>query len=232
MKNFLEPFNESRVDVIQERLILPSMLSVSTALEPRGSRRERSSEKRARVLEAARACFGEAGFAGATVEAIALRAGVSNGLLYQFFRGKEHLFEVVLQEIISDWVREMAPRPGAVESAADTLAGMFRRSVDFCRHHPLLPALIREDGALQLTRIQRAGRDRVQPHRDFVRGVLERGIADGEFKPDLDVASVADVICELQSHYSSRAYRRDPSYPDSPEQIDATVRFVLDAVRR
>ncbi len=195
------------------------------------SRRTRSGERRARILEAARACFGEAGFAGATVEAIALRAGVSNGLLYQFFRGKEHLFEVVLQEIIADWVRAITPSAGEA-SAAETLAEMFRRSVSFCRSHPLLPALIREDGALELSRIQHAGRDRIQPHRDAVASLLRRGVASGEFKRDLDVASVADVICQLQAHYSSRAYRRDPSYPDSPALIDATIRLVLDAVRQ
>ena len=200
--------------------------------ETRSSRRERSGERRARVLEAARACFGEAGFAGATIEAIALRAGVSNGLLYQFFRSKEHLFEVVLQEIISDWVRAIAPAEGASEPASKTLADMFRRSVEFCRSHPLLPALIREDGALQLSRIQHAGRNRIQPHRELVARLLQRGVASAEFKPDLDVASVADVICQLQSHYSSRAYRRDPSYPDSPELIDTTIRLVLDAVQR
>ena len=126
----------------------------------------------------------------------------------------------------------MAPRVDAMQSAADTLAGMFRRSVEFCRNHPLLPKLIREDGALQLYRIRHAGRDFVQPHRDCVRHVLERGSTGGELKPDLDLAAAADVICQLQSHYSSRAYLRDPSYPDSPEQIDATIRFVLDAVQR
>jgi AcrR family transcriptional regulator len=206
--------------------------SLSEAREARVSRRERSGEKRARILEAARACFGESGFAGATVEAIALRAGVSNGLLYQFFRGKDHLFEVVLQAVVADWVAAMAPRPDANESASETLAGMFRRSVEFCRNHPLLPALIREDGALQLYRIRHAGRDRVQPHRDCVRGVLERGVASGELRADLDVTAAADVISQLQSHYSSRAYLRDPSYPDSPEQIEGTIRFVLNAVQR
>ncbi len=208
------------------------MLGITSLSEARASRSERSGERRARILEAARACFGESGFAGATVEAIALRAGVSNGLLYQFFRGKDHLYEVVLQEIISDWVAAMAPRADADEPAADTLAGMFRRSVEFCRSHMLLPKLIREDGALQLYRIRHAGRDFVQPHRDCVRGVLERGVAAGELKPELDVAAAADVICQLQSHYSTRAYLRDPSYPDSPEQIEATIRFVLDAVQR
>jgi AcrR family transcriptional regulator len=207
------------------------MLTPPVVAELPPTRRARSSVKRARILEAARACFGEMGFAGATVEAIALRAGVSNGLLYQFFRGKDHLFEVVLREIVADWVRAIAP-DGDERPTAETLADMFRRSVEFCRNHPLLPALIREDGALQLSRIAHAARDRVQPHRDLVASLLRRGVARGELKPDLDLASVADVICQLQSDYSSRAYRRDPAYPDSPALIEAAIRLVLDAVRR
>jgi len=195
------------------------------------SRKAGSELRRQRVLEAARACFGEAGFAGATIGAIAERAGVSNGLLYQFFRGKEHLFEVVLREIIGDWVRALVPRDAAHESASQALEGMFRRSVEFCRRHPLLPALLRGDEGLQLSRIRAAGRDRVQPHRDLVASLLRRGIADGEFKADLDVAAAADVICQLQSDYSARAYRREPGFPDSPAIIDGATRFILDAVR-
>lgn len=194
-------------------------------------RREASAERRLRILEAARACFGELGFAGTTVGEIARRAGVSNGLLYSFFRNKEHLFQVVLQEIIRDWVRALVPRD-AEESAADALEGMFRRSVEFCRSHPLLPALLRGDHGLQLSRIQGAGRDRVGPHRELVASILRRGIEAGELAADLDVGAVADVICQLQADYSSRAYRRDPGFPDSPEIIDAAVRFILDAVRK
>jgi AcrR family transcriptional regulator len=196
-----------------------------------GARQAGSRERRRRILEAARACFGEAGFAGATVGAIAERAGVSNGLLYQFFRSKEHLFEVVLQEIIRDWVRAMVPRQAEPESAAEALEGMFRRSVEFCRAHPLLPALLRDDEGLQLSRIREAGRDRIQPHRELVASILRRGIEAGEFRADLDVASAADVICQLQSDYSGRAYRRDPRFPDSPAIIDCAVRLILDAVR-
>jgi AcrR family transcriptional regulator len=195
------------------------------------TRRAGSEERRRRVLAAARACFGEAGFAGATVGAIARRAGVSNGLLYQFFRSKEHLFEVVLGEALHDWVRAMVSRDAAHESAGEALEGMFRRSVEFCRRHPLLPALLRGDQELQLSRIRAAGRDRVQPHRDLVASLLRRGIEAGEFKPDLAVAAVADLICQLQADYSARAYRRDPDYPDSPALIDAATRFIRDAVR-
>ena len=194
-------------------------------------RRAGSEQRRRRILAAARACFGEAGFAGATVGAIARRAGVSNGLLYQFFRSKEHLFEVVLGETLLDWVRAMVPRDAAHEGAGEALEGMFRRSVEFCRRHPLLPALLRGDEELELSRIRQAGRDRVQPHRDLVASLLRRGIEAGEFKRDLDVPAVADLVCQLQADYSARAYRRDPDYPDSPALIDAATRFIRDAVR-
>jgi AcrR family transcriptional regulator len=210
----------------------PRQVSVLAEKLETGGRRASSEQRRRRILDAARACFGEAGFAGATVGAIAERAGVSNGLLYQFFRNKEHLFEVVLREIIGDWVRALLPREAAHETPSRALEGMFRRSVAFCRAHPLLPALLRDDRDLQLSRIREAGRDRVQPHRDLVASILRRGIEAGEFKPDLDVASAADVICQLQADYSARAYRRDPRYPDSPAIIDAATRFILDAVRR
>ncbi len=206
------------------------MSAPPATIDPRGARQAQSERRRRRILEAARACFGEDGFAGATIGRIAERAGVSNGLLYRHFRNKEHLFEVVLSAIIRDWVRAMVPR-NEDEPAADALEGMFRRSVAFCRDHPLLPALLRGDRELQLTRIGSASRDRVQPHRDLVASILRRGVAAGELRGDLDVPSVADVICQLQSDYSARACRRDPAFPDTPAIIDAAVAMIRNAGR-
>lgn len=192
-------------------------------------RREESERKRARILEAAEECLGERGYAGATVTEIARRAGVSNGLLYQFFRNKEALIARVLEAIVREWVRAMVPR--AEESAAEALEGLFRRSVDFCRSHRLLPALLRGDPSLQLARLGSAGRDRVGPHRELVASILTRGIEAGEFRADLDVASTADVICQLQSDYSGRAYWNDDDFPDDPKIIDAAIAMIVSAVR-
>ena len=86
-----------------------------------GRRQEQSQRRRERILEAARACFGEHGFAGATVEAIASDAGVSNGLLYQFFRGKADLFQVVVSEVIRDWARAFVPSETEGLSPNETL---------------------------------------------------------------------------------------------------------------
>jgi len=203
-----------------------------TESAPSGRRREESQRRRRRVLDAARECFGEHGYAGTTVAGIADRAGVSNGLLYQFFDNKEHLLGVVLEEVIRDWVRAMVPRDDPeVRTAEQALEAMLRRSVEFCRGNPLLPALLSGDHALQLQRIRLAGDDRVQPHRDLVASILRDGVASGEFRGDLDVGSVADIVCQLHADYSSRAYRREADYPITPQLVDAAVRFIHDAVR-
>ena len=207
---------------------VPKMTQPPRRRNPLGRRREDSERRRIRIIAAARSCLGEVGYAGATVTQIAQRAGVSNGLLYQFFRNKEELVEKVLAEVVRDWVREMVPRPS--ESATQALEGMFRRSVEFCRATPLLPALLREDPELKLPRILEVGGGRIEPHRRLVAELLERGIENAEFRADLDVASTADVICQLQADYSGRAYRRDARFPDDPKIIDAAVRLILDAV--
>lgn len=194
------------------------------------ARQQQSQEKRQRILDAARRCFGELGFAGATVPAIAAEAEVSNGLLYQFFEGKEQLFEVVVGEVVRDWVRALvASEPGL--SPLGRLEAMFRQSVEFCRSHPLLPALLMKDQVLELERLHAPHLDRIDAHRELVARILREGIAAGELRRELDVAATADIVCQLQIDYSTRAYRRDPRYPADPALIDAAARFIRAALR-
>jgi AcrR family transcriptional regulator len=121
-----------------------------------GRRQAESERRRQNILAAARRCFGRDGYAGATVALIAEEAGVSNGLLYQFFRSKDHLLEVVLKDLVRDWVRALVPRSEERERPGLALEQMFRRSVAFCATNPLLPALLSSDPSLQLQRITAA----------------------------------------------------------------------------
>jgi len=197
-----------------------------------GKRQQESERKRQRILDAAQQCFGELGFAAAKVETIAAEAGVSNGLLYQFFRGKEQLFEVVVEDLIRDWAHTMFPRDDdPPESCAAALEAMLRNSVEFCRTHPLLPRLLTADAVLELERFSDVTSRRLEAQRVHVAGILERGVRSGEFRADLDVASAADIISQLHGDYAGRAYRRRPEYPMTPDLLDALVGFVHDALR-
>jgi len=200
-------------------------------MERANRRHEESQRRRERILEAARLRFGEDGYSGTTIGAIAKGAGVSNGLLYQFFQGKEDLFRVVMADITRDWVRAIVPRDEEGLSPTQKLEALFHRSVDFCRTHPLLPAILTGDALSQMARAGNPNLERLGAHRQLIASMLQDGIRAGEFRSDLDVESLADIIQQLHIDYSTRAYRKEKNYPFHPELIEAVSRFIHEAVR-
>ncbi len=66
------------------------------------SPRKLSPERRARILDGARALILRVGLRGATMEAIAKEAGVAKPTLYGYFAGKEAVFEALIAEIGED----------------------------------------------------------------------------------------------------------------------------------
>ena len=69
-----------------------------TCPDPNAPRwRRRPAERPEEILEAALEVFSDQGLAGARVEDIAARAGVSKGTLYLYFSGKEELFKEAIR---------------------------------------------------------------------------------------------------------------------------------------
>jgi len=66
--------------------------------EPKWRRRKEA--RPADIAQAALAVFAEKGFAGARIEEIAARAGISKGTLYLYYHGKAELFRAVVREVV------------------------------------------------------------------------------------------------------------------------------------
>ncbi len=62
--------------------------------------RRRKAERPGDIIAAALATFAEKGFAGARMEEIARRAGISKGTLYLYFETKEDMFRAVVREVV------------------------------------------------------------------------------------------------------------------------------------
>jgi AcrR family transcriptional regulator len=74
----------------------------------RETRAEKQARTRAELLATAAAVFAQRGYAGATVEEIAERAGYSHGAVYSNFAGKDDLFLAVFEEYMAERARELA----------------------------------------------------------------------------------------------------------------------------
>jgi AcrR family transcriptional regulator len=91
--------------------------------------------KRRALLEAALAEFAETGVAGARVDAIAKRAGISAGLIYSFYEHKDGLFEAVFDLIVEQTV-------SAVPIDAEDLGEYAGRLYDAAVAHPQVTRFI------------------------------------------------------------------------------------------
>lgn len=152
---------------------------------PPAPRRRRKEARPNEIVEAARATFVEHGFAATRVEAIARRAGVSKGTVYLYFPTKEALFEAVVRENVLPVLDRAAamlaadtetPAPAQLRFLLET---MYRELVGTERKRLL--HLIVAEGPRFPWLSEFYHREFISRGTALMRGVIERGVARGEF---------------------------------------------------
>lgn len=120
--------------------------------QPRGERRIEQ------ILEAASAVFAESGYEAATTNAIAARAGVSPGSLYQFFANKEDIAAALADRYASGLrsAQELMAPAAADESLEDLLDRIVYPLVDFNLSNPAFRSLLADASVPE--RVSRATR--------------------------------------------------------------------------
>ncbi|HEV2677937.1 MAG TPA: TetR/AcrR family transcriptional regulator [Aliidongia sp.] len=111
-------------------------------LNPRKSpAQSRAVETVAAVLEAAARILEERGFAGYTTNAVAERAGVSIGSLYQYFPGKDALMVALIERETATLLADIAKIPPGIGLEA-RLGQMIRAGVTHQMRRPVLAVLL------------------------------------------------------------------------------------------
>jgi len=168
--------------------------------EPRWQRRPDARPDE--ILEAAKQVFGESGYAGTKLDAVARRAGVSKGTLYHYFDGKEALFrEMVRAKVVAALAHaEETVRTfdgSSRELLVILISGMYRR--------------LRDEGLARVGRVVQAElpsfpelaqfyfEEVILRSRRLVSRVLERGVASGEFR-EVDHGFAARGLASLLVH--------------------------------
>ena len=200
--------------------------------------RRRAPEARPQqILDAAFHEFGEKGLAGARLDDIARRAGVAKGTIYLYFPNKEALFREMIRTTIVDAIangeaqRDEADDLASAESLLRQLAAAWWRFLREERVHTLqrlVMAELRQFPDLMAFYASEV----IARGRRLVSGIIERGVARGEFRP-VDPMIAARMYSALWMSHATWAANR-PLHPTlgSDEQIlDEMLEFYLHALR-
>ena len=173
--------------------------------------------RRDELLQLAATMFAEHGMRATTVRDIADSAGILSGSLYHHFSSKEEMVDEVLRGFL-DWLFERYQQIVATEpNPLERLKGLFMASFEAIatRHAAVV---IYQDEAKHLSSQARFGYldERNKEQRKMWVDVLNQGIEQGYFRPDVDVDLVYRFIRDT-TWVSVRWYQ--PGGPLTAEQV-------------
>ena len=167
------------------------------ATDPLPVRCRRKEARPGELIQAALDVFVERGYAGARLDDIAQRAGVTKGTVYLYFTDKQELFEAVVRETLGSMLtRGQAIASGFEGSASDllreVLARWWRDIVQNDKVSALPKLMISEAGNFPRL-AQFYYQAVIEPGRALLREVIVRGIRRGEFR-SVDVENYIHFI--------------------------------------
>jgi TetR/AcrR family transcriptional regulator, cholesterol catabolism regulator len=173
--------------------------------------------RRDELLELAATMFAERGLRATTVRDIADSAGILSGSLYHHFSSKEEMVDELLRGFL-DWLFERYQEIVATEpNPLERLKGLFMTSFEAIadRHAQVV---IYQDEAKRLSSQERFSyvEERNKEQRKMWVDVLNQGIQEGCFRPDIDVDLVYRFIRDT-TWVSVRWYQ--PGGPLTAEQV-------------
>jgi AcrR family transcriptional regulator len=180
---------------------------------------------RERLLQAGRSVVEEHGYGGASVAAIAARAGVANGTLYRHFSSKEELFVEVFRLVCGGELHAMQQAAqGQEDPAEQVLAALTVFAQRALQNRTLAWALLAEPVDPQVDAVRLEYR---RTYRELLAGPLREAVDQGRIPaqdPELTAAALVGAAGEvLVGPLSPAASALDGHPMDGPERADALV---------
>ena len=158
------------------------------------ARETQRQDKRARILEAAVRVFADRGFFNATVAEIARAAGVADGTIYLYFKGKDDLLLQLFEE-------KMAELTASAQAALSEEQDAPARLKQFIVHHfqaveknPELAAVLIVEVRQSAQALRPAEKARLTAYLDLIAEVVRAGQDRGEIAQGISPSVVKRAI--------------------------------------
>ncbi len=150
--------------------------------------------RRAQIVAAAIDTLAEVGYANASLARIAVRLGISKGVISYHFAGKDDLIAEIVSQVLQQARAYMQPRIEAQTTGPEMLRAYIESNLEFIRDNPnQLRAVV------EIVRATLAGaKSPFKGNRDeaahILADMLARFQTDGDFRPDFDPNAMAISI--------------------------------------
>ena len=153
-----------------------------------------SSARRAQIVEAAIETVAEVGYANASLSRIAVRLGISKGVISYHFAGKDDLIAEIVSQVLGRARAHIQPRIEAQTTGPEMLRAYIESNLEFMRDNPNEIGVV-----VEIVRAAIAGaKSPFTGNRDGavhpLAELLSRFQAAGDFRADFDPNAMAIAI--------------------------------------
>lgn len=170
----------------------------------------RRAERRGKLLDAALACFGTAGYHATSVRALCQAAGLTERYFYESFAQSEALLEALYEQLSNDLEAQII---AAVEGAAPDPVAMSRAALDIYYRH------VEDERVARVTHFEILGvsaaidlcyRTRMDRFARLIAGVMEAVAPVAQRTPqqmELMSAGMVGAVVQITMHWVMSGYR-------------------------
>ncbi|MFD1880226.1 TetR/AcrR family transcriptional regulator [Paracoccus pacificus] len=202
-----------------------------------GQRSRDAEATRTRILDAAKKEFAKNGLGGARVDVIADKARANKRMIYHYFGSKDELFQTVLENAYlsirtAEQKLELNHLP-----PKEALARLVRFTWEYYLKNPEFITLVNSENLHRARHLKKSEVVRTY-NRQFlsmVGTILDRGVAEGDFRPGVDPAQLNITIAAINYYYLTNRYTGAIVYERdlmTREALEERLQFNIDTILR
>lgn len=165
-------------------------------------------ETQRRIMAAAKVEFAKNGLAGARVDVIAARAKANKRMMYHYFGNKEKLFQLVLEDAYAAFREAEAALALDSEEPIAALRKLVTFNWAYFLANPEFITLVNSENLHKAKHIKNSKRmeDMSRTFVGRMAALLERGVATGLFRKNLDAVQVTITIASVAYYYLTNRF--------------------------
>jgi AcrR family transcriptional regulator len=194
-------------------------------------------QTQARIIAAAKAEFSTVGLGGARIDSIAIKAEVNKRMIYEYFEGKEQLFQAVLEEAWTDIRTAESELQLDHLAPTDAIQALMTFTWEYYLKHPEFMSLVNSENLHRARHVKNSARFR-ELHGGFIdmlQRILDRGIATGAFRPGVDPRQLHITLAAIGYYYLNNRFTGEVIFGfDFMEKsaLAARLAFNIDTILR
>ncbi len=225
---FCLALGETKDNLSDHKDILALVLAMVSPSLPRSGGKE---AKAARIVHAAETVIAEKGFSKAKMAEIASRAGVSEGGLYEYFKGKDDLLFSVMGRRFDNHIRSFDPALYEANPIARLRRFVKLHFMLYCERAQFLTIFL-TDGIFNKKFYTSEAFDRFLGYLSVLDDILREGKDAGCVRPDLSGRLFRNLFLGTFCHMSLRwRFAEAGQHISTLQEINAAVDLMVRAVR-